>query len=153
MPTGRRFLAARSAAGCRGFVQNWTETVLQVGLIRLVLLDIHAPSRARGPGIFPPGSREAVRRGAGGGRQGPRGAAAGVPRQPRPAAPHRRAAGFRFGGKAPAYADYIVFGAFQWARAISDFELLAADDPVRAWRGRMLDLFGGLARRAPAYGG
>jgi hypothetical protein len=55
-------------------------------------------------------------------------------------------------GEAPAYPDYIVFGAFQWARAISDFELLAADDPVRAWRGRMLDLFGGLARRAPAYG-
>jgi hypothetical protein len=24
---------------------------------------------------------------------------------------------------------------------------------VRAWRGRMLDLFDGLARRAPAYGG
>ena len=56
-------------------------------------------------------------------------------------------------GKLPAYADYIAFGAFQWARAISDFELLATDDPVRAWRGRMLGLFGGLAARAPAYGG
>jgi glutathione S-transferase len=55
-------------------------------------------------------------------------------------------------GKGPAYADYVVFGAFQWARAISDFEVLAADDPVRVWRGRMLDLFDGLARRAPAYG-
>ena len=55
-------------------------------------------------------------------------------------------------GKAPAYADYVVFGAFQWARAISEFEVLAADDPVRAWRGRMLDLYDGLARRAPAYG-
>jgi glutathione S-transferase len=55
-------------------------------------------------------------------------------------------------GAAPAYADYIVFGAFQWARAISDFELLAADDPIAAWRGRMLDLFGGMARRSPAYG-
>jgi hypothetical protein len=52
----------------------------------------------------------------------------------------------------PAYADYVVFGAFQWARAISDFEVLAADDPVRIWRSRMLDLFGGLARRGPAYG-
>jgi glutathione S-transferase len=51
----------------------------------------------------------------------------------------------------PINADYIVFGAFQWARAISDFELLAADDPLRAWRGRMLDLFGGLARGTPAY--
>ena len=40
-------------------------------------------------------------------------------------------------GNAPAYADYVVFGAFQWARSISDFELLATDDPVRAWRSRM----------------
>ena len=55
-------------------------------------------------------------------------------------------------GKAPAYADYVVFGAFQWVRAISDLEVLAADDPVRSWRSRMLDLFDGLARRAPAYG-
>ena len=56
-------------------------------------------------------------------------------------------------GKSPAYADYIVFGAFQWARAISDFELLAVDDPIAAWRGRLLDLFSGLARKSPAYGG
>jgi glutathione S-transferase len=55
-------------------------------------------------------------------------------------------------GKTPGYADYIVFGAFQWARAISDFELLASDDPVRAWRARMLDIHGGLARSTPAYG-
>jgi glutathione S-transferase len=56
-------------------------------------------------------------------------------------------------GTAPAYPDYIVFGAFQWARAISDFELLAADDPIAAWRGRLLDLFGGFTRKSPAYGG
>ena len=56
-------------------------------------------------------------------------------------------------GETPAYADYIVFGAFQWARAISDLPLLAAADPVAAWRGRMLDAFGGLARKSPGYGG
>lgn len=55
------------------------------------------------------------------------------------------------GGTAPAYVDYIVFGAFQWARSISDFKLLASDDPVYAWRDRMLDLFDGLARRAKGY--
>ena len=56
-------------------------------------------------------------------------------------------------GAAPAFADYIVFGAFQWARAISDFALVAADGrTVHAWRGRMLDLHGGLARKAPGYG-
>ena len=52
------------------------------------------------------------------------------------------------GGDAPSYADYIIFGNLQWARCTSGFELLAADDPVAAWRERMLDLYGGLARKA-----
>lgn len=54
-------------------------------------------------------------------------------------------------GAAPAYTDYLLFGAFQWARCISDFPLLEHDDPLHAWRDRMLDLFGGLARQAPGY--
>ena len=55
------------------------------------------------------------------------------------------------GGATPNYADYIVFGGFQWARAISPFHLLASDDPVYAWREQMLDAFGGLARNARGY--
>ncbi|WP_149538704.1 glutathione S-transferase family protein [Siccirubricoccus phaeus] len=54
-------------------------------------------------------------------------------------------------GAAPAYADYIVFGAFQWARCTSPFRLLEESDPVFAWRARMLDLFDGLARNAVGY--
>lgn len=54
-------------------------------------------------------------------------------------------------GEHPAYADYIVFGAFQWVRSVSPFVLLAEDDPIRAWRERLLDLFGGLARSVEAY--
>ena len=53
------------------------------------------------------------------------------------------------GGEAPLYADYIMFGGFQWARCTSSFELLAADDPVDRWRDRILDCFDGLARRSP----
>jgi glutathione S-transferase len=53
------------------------------------------------------------------------------------------------GGDGPSYADYIVFGAFMWARCTSRFELLAPDDPLAEWRLRLLDLFGGLARAAP----
>jgi glutathione S-transferase len=52
------------------------------------------------------------------------------------------------GGQAPSYADYILFGTLQWPRCASRFELLATDDPVAAWRERMLDLFGGLGRMA-----
>lgn len=54
-------------------------------------------------------------------------------------------------GAAPGFADYILFGAFQWARAASPIRLLEPDDPVYAWRERMLDLHGGLARAAQGY--
>jgi glutathione S-transferase len=56
-----------------------------------------------------------------------------------------------FGGEEPLYADYAVFGPLQWARCISPFALLEEGDPVKLWRDRLLDCFGGLARMAPAY--
>jgi glutathione S-transferase len=52
------------------------------------------------------------------------------------------------GGETPSYADYIVFGTLQWPRCASRFELLESDDPIAAWRERMLDLFDGLGRKA-----
>lgn len=55
------------------------------------------------------------------------------------------------GGDEPFYADYAVFGSFQWARCVSPFQLLAADDPIRAWRDRLLDAYDGLARKVPAF--
>ena len=55
------------------------------------------------------------------------------------------------GGAAPSFADFIVFGAFQWARASSPAELVAADDPVYAWRGRLLEAYGGFAGKAAGY--
>ena len=55
------------------------------------------------------------------------------------------------GGDAPTYGDYILFGAFAWARSISDFPLVPIDNPVHIWRERMLDLFDGMPRSAVAY--
>jgi glutathione S-transferase len=55
------------------------------------------------------------------------------------------------GGEAPNYADYIVFGGFQWARVVSPFKLLADNDPVYAWREKLLDAFDGMARKSPGY--
>ena len=54
------------------------------------------------------------------------------------------------GGAEPSFADYIVFGAFQWARVSSARALLEADDPIVEWRQRLLDRFDGLAARTPA---
>lgn len=134
------------------FVQNWTETVLQTGLIRLVVLDIWRHIGPADQQYFRE-SREA--------RLGITLEEAVADRESRLPAfrasldPLRRTVERQdfVSGEAPAYADYIVFGAFQWARSISDVALLAADDPVNAWRGRMLDLYGGLARQTRAYGG
>ena len=52
-------------------------------------------------------------------------------------------------GAGPAYADYILFSVFQWARVMSPQELLGPEDPLCRWRERMLELFGGFARNVP----
>jgi glutathione S-transferase len=141
-----------AARGLTKFVQNWTDTVLHVGLIRLVVLDIWkhiGPAeqtyfrQSREP-RFGTTLEEVVKD-----RE------ARLPAFRASLDPLRRTVERQeyVSGAAPAYADYVVFGAFQWARSISDFELVAADDPIYAWRGRMLDLYGGLGRQAPGYGG
>lgn len=55
------------------------------------------------------------------------------------------------GGAAANYTDYTVFSAFLWARGSSPFRLLAEDDPVYAWRERLLNAFDGMVRRAPGF--
>jgi len=55
------------------------------------------------------------------------------------------------GGTTRNYADYIVFGGFQWARVVSPFRVLEESDPIYAWRERLLDAFDGLARKSPGY--
>lgn len=137
--------------GLTRFVQNWTETVLQVGLVRLVVLDIWRHAAPQDQDYF---RRSREERFGASLEDVVKDREARLPSFRASLDPLRRTVERQnfVCGPAPAYADYIVFGAFQWARAISDFELLADGDPVRAWRGRMLDLHDGLARRAPAYG-
>jgi glutathione S-transferase len=138
--------------GLTRFVQNWTETVLHPAIVGFAVLDIWRHIAPADQDYFRRSREE---------RLGTSLEACVADRGARlPAfraslAPLRRTVERQpfLGGDAPAYADYTVFGAFQWARGISDFELLARDDPVWVWRGRLLDLHGGLARRSPAYGG
>jgi glutathione S-transferase len=141
-----------AARGLSKFVQNWTDTVLQMGLIRLVLLDIYnhiAPEdqeyfRASREPRFGMSLEDVVK------DRDARLPAFRVSLDPLRRTVERQPF---LCGAAPAYGDYVVFGAFQWARSISDLELVAADDPIFAWRGRLLDLYGGLARKSPGYGG
>ncbi|MBL6945256.1 MAG: glutathione S-transferase N-terminal domain-containing protein [Rhodospirillales bacterium] len=54
-------------------------------------------------------------------------------------------------GETVGYADCMVFSAFQWARIMSDFKLIENDDPVFAWRDKMMEQFNGLAKSEPGY--
>ncbi|MER9327048.1 glutathione S-transferase family protein [Mesorhizobium sp. M0488] len=54
------------------------------------------------------------------------------------------------GGASPLFADYIVFGALQWARIASPYRLLDDGDLVAQWFARCLDLHGGLGRNVAA---
>jgi glutathione S-transferase len=134
------------------FVQNWTETVLHPGIIGFVVLDICRHAASKDQPYFRQSREERFGRSL---EDVVEDRDTRLPAFREGLTPLRRTLERQkfLGGDAPAYADYLVFGAFQWARAISDFELLAADDPVAAWRGRLLDLYGGLARKSPAYGG
>ena len=50
------------------------------------------------------------------------------------------------GGADPNFADYIVLGAFIWAGSVATVAPLQADDPLRLYLERGLDLYGGLGR-------
>jgi len=142
------FGAAIGRAEAR-FVSHWTEGTLHPLMIKVAALDIHdllgpvdqAYFRSDREAKFG-ATLEAFTHG----RDGH------LPALKAALAPFRRALkdADYLCGSTPAYGDYVVFGAFQWCRVTATLDLLDADDPVHAWRERMLDLFDGLGRATPA---
>ncbi len=138
------------AKGLARFATDWTEQVVQGGIFRLIANDLFAHIAERDKAYFRTSREE---------RFGMTIEALGADREARlPAfqaslAPARATLAQQpfLSGNTPAWADYALFGAFQWARAVSPYHLLAEDDPVHAWRQRLLDAFGGAAGRALGY--
>jgi glutathione S-transferase len=146
----RSLFGGASGRALSRFYNNWADTVLNPGLIRLTLLDIFRHLDEGDKDYFRRSREERFK----------------TSLESFVADRAQRIEDFRqsltplrltlqtqpfLGGEAPHYADYIVFGGFQWVRCISDFAVLAADDPVAAWRQRLLGLFGGLAAKAKGY--
>lgn len=130
------------------FLKEWTEQVLHPGIITLVLPDIHD--------VLDEGDKAYFRKS--------REARFGRTLEEVSAGREKQVADFReklrplratleaqpfLAGQDPAYADYIVFAAFQWARTCSTFELLEPSDAIARWRESLLDRFDGLARKSP----
>ncbi len=132
------------------FYNNWADAVLQPGLIRLTLLDIWRHVHDKDKDYFRRSREQRFGQTLEAVTAGREERLAGFAQSLTPLRLTLQAQPF-LGGETPLYADYIVFGAFQWVRAISEFRVLAPDDPVAAWRGRMLGLYDGLAGNAKGY--
>jgi len=142
------FGGAGGRAMCR-MIGHWTDAVVQAGLVTMIVADIPAHLGPVDRAYFI-ASREK--------RFGKPLAEVSAGREARVVEFRRALYPLRtllkefpyIGGASPNYADHSVFGAFQWARCVSDFALLEPGDAVHAWRGRMLDAYGGAARATVA---
>jgi glutathione S-transferase len=132
------------------FINAWTDIVVNGGIARLIITDIFAVLDEKDRSYF----RETREK-----RFGATLEAVAADRDTRVVGFRQSLEPFRtvlntqpyLSGEVPLYADYIIFGSFQWARCASPFQLLTTDDPVWAWRNRLLAAFDGLAQTAPGY--
>ena len=132
------------------FIKFWSETVLHPELLQLLVMDIHDNLSLEDQSYF----RESREKMLGktleevvANRQEQ------LPRIQKLLTPLRSTLSKQeyLSGETPGFSDYIVFGAFQWARCVSDFSILNADDIVYKWRDKMLNIYEGLALSAVGY--
>ena len=132
------------------FMQHWTGATVHLGLLPMVVKDIHDHIDP----VDQPYFRESREK-----RLGATLEAIAASREPKVEPFVRSLLPLRvtlkeqpfLGGEKPLYADYIVLGAFQWARSISPLKILPADDPLQAWIERCRNLYGGLGRSTTTY--
>lgn len=132
------------------FVKHWAERVVHPAMLKVVILDLFRQVHDKDKAYF----RESREKRFGTTLEqyasDPNGALAALRGVLEPLRPVLVQSPF-LSGRGPGFADYILFGPFQWARAVSPIRLLEPDDPMFAWRERLLDLFDGFARKAKGY--
>ncbi len=131
------------------FVNLWADQALHPALFPVIVADVHAAARDADQAYFRESREARLSRTL---EEVTADRATYVASLERVLAPLRTLLGEQdfVCGSAPAYGDYIVFGAFQWARCASTLTLLAPDDPIFVWRERMLNLYDGMARAEKA---
>lgn len=131
------------------FIERWTNLVLHAYIGPAVIMDVHTLLRAEDRQYFRQSREKRF----------------GRKLEELPLGRDDRLASFRagleplrsvlalqpwLGGDVPLFCDYIVAGAFQWARIVSRVALLEESDPVAEWFDRCLALYDGMARRVSA---
>jgi glutathione S-transferase len=131
------------------FVQGWCMSTLHIGVADLIIADIHDRLDEIDKPYFRASREKIFARRLEDVQAGRESRVAAFRKSLHPIR-HTLSRQRWIGGAAPLYADYLVFGALQWARIASDFTLLDPDDLAAQWFERMLDLHDGLGRRARA---
>jgi len=149
-PSRPRLIGSTEARALTDFLQQWTVKALHPVLMRVIVLDLFAKVHEKDKAYFRQ-SRE-KRYGMALEKFGadPKGALADFRGALEPVRPVVVQNDFLC-GNGPGFADYILFGTFQWARCVSPTRLLEPDDPLYAWRERILKLFDGYAWKAKGY--
>ncbi|MBE7185140.1 MAG: glutathione S-transferase family protein [Methylobacterium mesophilicum] len=142
-PDGPSLFGGPGGEAMARFIERWSQLTLHPFIVKAVVLDIFAMQDESNKTWFRP-NREAR---------------LGKPLEEVAACRDAGLSAFRasleplcatllyqpwIGGQSPLFADYIVFGAFQWARVTSAYRLLEEGDPVGEWFERCLGLYDGL---------
>jgi glutathione S-transferase len=131
------------------FVEGWSQTTLHTAIGRIAIMDIHDSLDPIDRAYFRASREERFGRPLEAVAEAGRGDLETFSAKLEPIRHMLKFQPF-LGGDRPLFADYIVFGALQWARIVSPHRLLAAGDVVTDWFERCLDLHDGLGRSVTA---
>ena len=132
------------------FIKFWTETVLHPEILQLLVLDIYNNLSTQDQSYFRDSREKRFGKTL---EQVAENRQERLPRIRKLLTPLRSTLSKQeyLSGETPGFSDYIVFGAFQWARCMSGFLILNADDIIYKWRDKMLNMHEKLALNALGY--
>ncbi|ARS72626.1 glutathione S-transferase family protein [Sinorhizobium meliloti] len=148
-PDRPALLSGEGGKAMARFVEGWSQTTLHPAIGRIAIMDIHDSLDPIDRAYFRASREERFGRPLEAVAEAGRGDLETFSAKLEPIRHMLKFQPF-LGGDRPLFADYIVFGALQWARIVSPHRLLAAGDVVTDWFERCLDLHDGLGRSVTA---
>ncbi len=146
-PESPALFPSEGARAASLFLKFWTERALHPLLMRLILTDVHAGLHEKDKDYFRSSREKMLKTTLEAVCEGREAHLANLGKGLAPLRATLDAQAF-LGGETPTFADYTVFGAFQWARCSSLTEVLPKEDSVWAWRKKLLEMHDGFAANA-----
>ncbi len=122
------------------FVRNWVDTAVNLPVLQMIILDIYGALHDKDKAYFRESREKRFGTTLEQFSQPPEKA---LPRINQALMPLRLTVSDQtfLAGEEPGFADFIALSVFQWAGAISPVALVKEDDPIHAWRQRLLERY------------